>query len=341
MPISWRWGREENKIINNITNQISRIWPDKKNLFINLTWFGPTFDNQNGHWTTILNLIESKEFFDHVFFLASVDPSFIGPNEREFLENNLNCTKCFWLGNFQTDYEFNFFAIVLKESFTQYTDDQILMKSTKHLFLNYNRKPRAHRVAFVEKLIESELFNQGVVTLGRDSSLTFSKQPTELYFSVGEQDENYADCNHCTGGTDFGIPDDVLSLHNIEIWQNHFLNIIGATEFFPWDPVFVTESQWKPILGLRPFVINGNTNTYSWLQKYGFKTFNHYFPVDFEVNEEQTHSTLISVLKYLNGLGQDNLEKMYQDMLPDLYYNRNRFYEYANEQQFKIYHLFQ
>jgi hypothetical protein len=43
---------------------------------------------------------------------------------------------------------------------------------------------------------------------------------------------------------------------------------------------------------------------------------------------------------YLNSLGQQKLENLYQDMLPDLQHNRNRFFEYAKEQAYKIDHLF-
>jgi len=60
------------------------------------------------------------------------------------------------------------------------------------------------------------------------------------------------------------------------------LHIIGATEFSPDANLFVSETQFKPIIGLRPYLINGNPKTYEWLERQGFKTFNKYFPgIDF------------------------------------------------------------
>lgn len=336
MPESWRWGHEENKIIKIICDQIENKWPTQKNLFVNLTWFGPGFGNGVG-WNQVVKIIEDQEKFDNVFFLASVDPTFITPDQRQYLEQNLNCSRCFWMGNFQTDYEFNFFAIVGQRLFHRYNIDEVLMKEPKHLFLNYNRKPRQHRVDFVKKLLSSGLSELGVFTLGKDDTKAYSDQSEELYFTINEKDESYADCGHTSNPNTFGIPDDVLSLHNIKIWQHHFLNIVGATEFFPWDPVFVTESQWKPMIGLRAFVINGNTKTYQWLENYGFKTFNHLFPVDLEVNELEVHDTIIDALRWLKD---QDLTALYKKILPDLLHNQQHFYKFAQQQEHKLHNLF-
>ena len=125
-------------------------------------------------------------------------------------------------------------------------------------------------------------------------------------------------------------------------WQGHFLHIVGSTEFLPWDPVFVNQIEFKPIIGLRPFVINGQTTIYKWLRKNGFRTFNHYFPgIELEnCAEYEVHDSLIKVLQYLQNLSKAELLNMYRDMWPDLLNNRNRFFEFAQEQQNKILHLF-
>ena len=120
----------------------------------------------------------------------------------------------------------------------------------------------------------------------------------------------------------------------MDIWQHHFLTIVGETEFNPWDNMFITEKTWKPIFGLRPFLINGQTKIYKYLRDNGFKTFTHYFDVELEdVKEFQVHDRIIDALK---SLSNKNLIDMYSDMLPDLRHNRDRFFEFAKEQKIKI-----
>ena len=331
-PNQWLWGRYESEIIRNVADQIHAKWPDDRNLLVNLTWFGPSFSN--GYWQQVCEIIDRGEPFDHTIFLSSVDPLFISPDTVAWLNDRLPSAEIYWAGNYPGRYEFNFFAIVGKHLFKRYDNHEVLMRDPKYLFLNYNRKPRQHRVDFVKKILASGHSKLGLFTLGKDTSGVYST-PNDLYFSLGEDQDTYRDCMHAEDG--FGIPDDVLSLHNIHYWQHHFLNIIGATEFWPWDPVFVTESQWKPMIGLRPFVINGNTNTYKWLENNGFRTFNQYWPVDLEVNEEAVHDSILQVLDYLTT---QDLRSLYQKMLPDLLHNKKRFYEFADEQEHKLNHLF-
>jgi hypothetical protein len=86
-------------------------------------------------------------------------------------------------------------------------------------------------------------------------------------------------------------------------------------------------------------VINGVKRTYRWLRTHGFRTFNHYWPhIDIETGP--VHDTIIELIKYLNSLSRSDLQEMYNQMLPDLYYNRQRFFEFANEQQYKMDNLF-
>ena len=132
-----------------------------------------------------------------------------------------------------------------------------------------------------------------------------------------------------------------VTLGQLSIWQQHFLNVISETEFNQWHRRFVTEKTWKPIFGMRPFIIHGQTRIYAWLRDQGFRTFNHYWPhVDVEISEDQ-HGTVMSVLHWLCDMSRTDLESMYRDMLPDLHYNRERFLEFSQEQYHKMHHIFE
>ena len=333
-PNSWLWSIYETRIIDSVNNQIARKYPKQENLFINLTWFGPQFDN--GQWEQYQKFKNRK--FDNLFLLSTVDPAMINHGQIDDIRASLGNPQLFKLGNFDTEYHFNFFTPILQQHFAKYSDEQLLLTECKWVYINYNRKPRQHRVALVNQLIDQDLVKHGVVTLGKPNEI-YDKDPNNLLFlSVGERCEDYVKHGHWYGPEpdEFGIPHDILSLHNMEYWQHHFLNVIGATEFNVWDDIFVSETQFKPIIGLRPFVINGNVRTYQWLRNNGFRTFNHYWP-EFDLeNSEIIHQELTRLIKHLCSQEKQQLVELYNIMLPDLYYNRNRFWEYSTEQQNKI-----
>jgi hypothetical protein len=325
-PKAYQWHIDEIQIIDNVKNQIDIAYPDTKNLLINTTWFGPQFDN--GEYTKFLDIV-SSESFDNLFLLAAVDPVFLNSEQIANIETLSGVSSIFLLGHFDTEYYFNFHSTVLPKYFYQYTNDQLVMKTPYWKFLNYNRKPRDHRTEFVNKLIANKLESVGIVTLGNTLTLD-------------EKIADYAEGNWGLADT-YGIPHDIHSLGRMDIWQNHFLTVVSETEFLPWDNMFISEKTWKPILGLRQFVINGQTKIYKYLRDNGFHTFNHYFnSIELEhINELKVHDSIIAVIKYLTNLDEKEISAMYKDMLPALEHNRNRFFEFAKEQQYKIEHLFE
>ena len=342
-PQSWVWAKYEQEYMDSLLVQIGEKFSTQRNLFINLTWFGPQFDN--GEYAKIIEFNQQGRTFDNLFLLSTVDPAMMNKQQITNMVDLLGNPTLYKLGNFDTDYHFNFFAPVLARHFKQYTEEELLLTNPEILYINYNRKPRQHRVDFVKKLINEDLFKLGVVTLGKPDVLYDKDKNNDLFITINEDPKKYVEYGHWydTDKDDqFGIPHDVLSLHNMNYWSRHFLNLIGATEFFPWDDIFVSEPQFKPIIGLRPFIINGNVRTYQWYRDNGFRTFNQYFNgIELEnIPEFEVHNSIINVLKYLSALSKEELLAMYADMLPDLQHNRARFFEYAREQEYKINHLF-
>jgi hypothetical protein len=329
-PQFTRWAEHEVYCIDSIKNQIEHLYSNQRNLFINLTWFGPQFDNSG--WQDYQKLVTANVRFDILFLLCTVDPPMITSQQIADIAASLNVSTVVKIGNFETNYEFNFCAAFCADEFKKYTDEELSLSEVKHLYVNYNRKPRTHRVDFVNKLIENDLLKYGVVTLGKSNQVYSTTEG--VYLSIGEKNADYVEQGHWFGEDEFGIPHDLFSLHNMDIWKHHFLNIVGETEFNPWDEIFVTEKTWKPIIGLRPFLINGNTKTYKWLRNRGFKTFNHYFDIQLEnIPEYQTHDSIVQVIKSLVKLEPAEILQIYNDMLADLQYNKKRFYEFAKEQR--------
>jgi hypothetical protein len=131
------------------------------------------------------------------------------------------------------------------------------------------------------------------------------------------------------------------SLGDINVWKKCFLNVISESSYS--SSRFITEKTYKPLLGLRPFILNGNPNILTYLKAHGFYTFEEYWPnVKFrDCNTmEQTASCVASVLNLVCAMTPNELTEMYAKMLPKLTHNRMQFFEHATEQEYKLNHLF-
>lgn len=335
-----QWHTDEHSLINRLQEQIQQCFKDQNNLFINTTWFGPQFDN--GKYQEFLQATEHEKF-DNLFLLAAADPVFLSKDQIDQIFNRSGAAQMFLCGHFDGQYQFNFHSQVLPKYFRDYAQADLKLTQADYVYLCYNRKPREHRVDLVKKLVAADLKQHGIVTLGKNDAVYSKHDQNDFYFLLDEEPEDFAGEGNWGLSMHMGIPHDIHSLGNMNLWQRHFLTVVSETEFLPWDNLFVSEKTWKPMLGLRPFVVNGQTPVYQWLRNNGFKTFNNYWAhVPIEAATELTiHDCIVNVIKYLSAQPPSELVAMWQEMLPDLEHNRNRFFEFSKEQQYKVNHLFQ
>jgi len=333
------YGSEEKHIWKIITEQISKKFPKQENLIISTTWFGAQFTEYNDYWEQVMEFKVKNKKFHNLFLISTVDPPMFNDDTVRDIIEATSSLFCYKLGNFDSPHHFNFFSIALNKYFTKYTLEETSLNEVKHIYVNYNRKPKVHRIKFVEKLYNNDLLKYGTVTLGKDSTNIHNQNLKSMYLSIGETHENYSTLGNDPKIWGFGIPQDYFSLHRMDIWNSTFLYINGATEFVPRDDLFCQQDVFKPLIGMRPFVINGVQKTYHWLRYYGFKTFNHYWK-HIDIENGNVHDTIIELIQFLSNLNKNEIMDMYKDMLLDLNYNKERFYEFANEQQYKVEHLF-
>jgi hypothetical protein len=340
--INDQWGKQEHMLINLIKQQIEYSFANSTNLLINATWFGPQFENSA--WYTVQSMIAQNKKFDRIFWVSSVDPLYILPDQFKQIEQGLGADQVYYLGGFDNSpHNFHLSAVATLEDFIDYLESDLLPLEFKKMYVCYNRKPKPHRIQLVEKIYQNQLQSHGILTLGKndvDYDVTQGMK-TDLFLTLEDPVENYSHNGKFLVHNNFGgVPYDLCSLGRLDIWQTHFLNIVSETEFLPWDNLFVTEKTWKPIIGLRPFIINGQTKLYQWLRNQGFLTFNHYWPhIEMEnITELEVHDSIVAVIKHL---ATQNLDELYQDMLPALKHNHNRFFEFAREQKFKMENLFE
>ncbi len=321
-PKSSQWYTDQNALMQSIGTQIEDKFTDANNVLINMTWFGPQF--QNDEYNKFLKYANDT-CIDNLFFLASEDPCFFNREETLNLIKKSKAVNSYLLGHFDSNYNFNFYTLVLPKFFYPYTEDQILMKDPKFVFICYNRKPRIHRTKLVDLLDSDHLSSYGIITLGDNRTLN------ESVDDIGVENQWWPE--------EYGIPHDIHSLGRLDIWQNHFLNVVSETDYEDFLWTFITEKTWKPIIGLRPFIINGQTAVYKWLTDNGFRTFNRYWDhINLETCDiDNIHPNICSVIKFLQT---KDLKQMYLDMLPDLRYNKERFFEFSKEQKNKTENLF-
>tara|TARA_R100001163_G_C5057448_1_gene193944 strand:+ start:171 stop:1214 length:1044 start_codon:yes stop_codon:yes gene_type:complete len=336
-PLDWAYGKDELYIFDKTESQIDKNFPNDRNLLINTTWFGSQFDNAG--WKDAMDL---EGEFANLFLLCVIDPQYLFEEELQKIIDKYNIKNIYRIGMYEGEpTEWNFHAIVANDRMPQYKEEEVLMQSADFVYMLYQRKPRLHRVEITNILREQpHLLERGIVTLGgvaKDGTdwqqglevvpMTIDDLPSAYKQTDGDDDDHA------------GVPNDLVTIGRLDLWQNHFLNVVSETEFDEWKPVFMTEKIWKPMIGLRPFHVHGNPRSYQWLRDRGFKTFNHYWK-HLPVETVGQHDALMSVINYLVDMPKAELEQMYLDMLPDLRYNKARLHEFSKEQKYKMENIF-
>lgn len=336
-PLEWQYGPEEQDIFQSTVRQVDAQFPNERNLVINTTWFGSQFNN--GVWQQAMDLPGP---FDNLFLLSVIDPLYLTPDDLNALTGKHTVKKVFKIGMFEgSKYEWNFHAIVGKDLMPRYSEAQVLLQYPEYVYMLYQRKPRQHRVEITNILRDQDLLKSGIVTLGAPGDFDWHRGLSFEPICIEDAADNY---KHNGSKQDFGgVPNDLVTLGRLDLWQKHFLNIVSETVFDEWEPLLVTEKMWKPMIGLRPFLVHGNPNTYAWLRNRGFRTFNHYWkhiPVEQVYDGFGPHDAATQTIKFLTVFSKTDLTKMYQDMLADLRYNKERFYEFSQEQTYKMQNIF-
>lgn len=319
-----QWYQDEIDLIASIRQQIDQRWPDQHTLLINTTWFGPQFDN--GQWEKWLSFRDQHGRIDRIVLLAAVDPVFI--DDGVIAKIGEFADELILAGHFDSSCAFNFHSWVIPKFFETYSEQDLQPQSWHWRFISYNRKPRKHRLELVQSMLARDLDRYGVITFGKD--ITGGYEQSEIFRTLGERQEDYIRKGHWPKmAGDFGIPMDLHSLGDLSIWQNHFLTVVNETESSDDWPTLITEKTWKPIIGLRPFVVNGQSKVYSWLNQHGFRTFEWMWP---GLDGPDRQQAIMDLCQDLAQKTDRELEQLWDRMLPDLKHNQQRFQQFGPEQ---------
>lgn len=328
-PDAWKAGQLEQEIFATLKRNIDTRWPTDLNLVIN-----PTFIDLGDSPELLRFCMDQRP--DRVFVGSTTDP--LSFTESVIYQWFPDLEMPIKFGYFDGEYNFDFWALACGRFFKNYSESDLQLASPKYLFVNYNRKPHYHRQSIARALAHAGLDREGVLTLGKYPNQEYD---FDIHKTLGETDEEYQEHGSGDVNGSVGIPNDIYSLGREEIWQNHLVNVVSETEFSYKRQVFVSEKIWKPVIGMRPFMINADPRVYSWLEARGFDTFQDLWPTAPHGDDvgSVVHG-IVANLKWLSAFTESEKNTWFQSIWPRLQHNRRRFFEYVAEQEEKVSKLF-
>lgn len=242
---------------------------------------------------------------DYYIILSLIDPPFTWHYLKQILNERFPNSKFLFLGSDAPDMDIQYWFIYSCKIFPQYANQDLMPNKFKHTFLNYNMKPHYHRTELIDRMREQDLLKLGYWTC----------QSTNFKYNEAF------------------VPD----LGPLEIWRNSFLNIVSETVFrLNNEPLLVTEKIFKPLLGLRPWIVNGSPKYYQQYQGYDFDCFEDIFPITELAQDAETLEATVAknhklICNVVQDLAKENLESLYQKLLPRLIDNKQQALRLASD----------
>jgi hypothetical protein len=265
-PYSWKAGRVEQLIRSILEDKARAQLNVDRVMFINPTWL---------HENDIAQNIRDANP-DFIICHNFVDPAV--PKIFEAIETS--GIPYIILGN-SAQYRIDFWAMVCDLYFQNYEEQDVQLQPDARKFICLNRKPHPHRVALVNQLLPYK--DQGYISLGLPGNpLTLDENFAD---EQGIRDE-YGNLGVDERFVSKTILNDIFSIGSKDIWAKSFLCLVTETEFSNANPnnFFTSEKTFKPIIGMRPFMVYGQAPLRQYLKDSGFDIFEDIF--DYSVVNE-------------------------------------------------------
>jgi len=308
--VNWPMKQLEQDIVKKF---LSDYYTDNsRTVIINSVWYTGDY-----HQQVMAELREIKP--THIFVVALLDPPIVQLNWFE----ELNC-EVVGIGYYPGPGYIDYCALFV-DHFYKPVNQDILLSPDKidTAYMCLNRKPHQHRVRLYQGLKDANLLDYGFVSMGGTPPMRL------LANDITGQDIAP------NGGTEqFGITNDIVSLGNIDNWQRHFINVITETIWDIEPSNFFSEKTYKPILGLRPFLIYTPGGGVSSLVSKGFESYVNDFNDIADVNLCEPHNIVV-FLSELCKQPPSYLQMKFLQLKEKLLFNQNRFKTYVQEQSKK------
>ena len=302
----WPMKQLEQQIVKNFLSQY--YTDNSRSVIINSVWYTGDY-----HQQVMAELRELQP--THIFVVALLDP----PNIKLEWFNELGCTVMgvgYYSGPGYIDY-----CALFVDHFYQPVDQSLLLSTDQvdTAYMCLNRKPHPHRLRLFHGLQQAGLLDQGLVSMGGDNPRLLVEDCTGQEIAPN-------------GGTEqFGITNDIVSLGNINNWQRHFLNIVTETIWDIEPSNFVSEKTFKPVLGLRPFLIYAPNGGKACLKSRGFENYLNDFKDITDADLGQPYNIPV-LLTELCKQSPDYYKMKLIALREKMLYNQQRFKDYVQQQ---------
>lgn len=281
-----------------------------RSVIVNSVWYTGDY-----HQQVMAELREIQP--THIFVVALLDPPII---QLDWF-NELDC-KVQGIGYYPGAGYIDYCALFV-DHFYQPVDQAVLLNTDKidTAYMCLNRKPHQHRIRLYQGLEQASLLDQGFVSMG-------GTPPLRLL-----PDDVAGQTIAPNGGTEqFGISNDIVSLGNLDRWQRHFINIVTETVWDIEPSNFLSEKTFKPVLGLRPFLIYAPNGGVECLISRGIESYVNDFKdiIDADLTEPYNIPVFLTELcKQPPTYWQMKIVELKEKLL----YNQQRFRDYVSQQK--------
>jgi hypothetical protein len=222
------------------------------------------------------------------------------------------------LGYYRGPNAVDFWALVVNKYFQTPDYDCTDAHYIDTAYMCLNRKPHWHRLQLYNQLVNLNIVDQGIVSMGGDNASAIRLLTKDL---------GQCDLAPNSGKDQHGINNDIMSLGHPDNWQRHFLNIVTETQYDIRNTYFVSEKIYKPIVGLRPFLVYASDGAKEWLTRRGFEL----YVDDFNDITDLDLARPENIAKFLTVLCQQNIsywQSKYLALKDKILYNNSNFYTY-------------
>jgi hypothetical protein len=311
------WGNnyELRKFESTVVKQYLAPWEtDASNsIMVNSTWYNQDYHDQ------VIDYIK-KNKIDRVALISCMDPAIVFADWFNEVDVEVRS-----LGYYHGADEIDIWALIMDKYFiadtTAFCADQL-----DQAFVCYNRKPHQHRKKLFDSMQQLDIIKHGVVTMGDSSGRAIQEldqdvEPTTIAPNPGKEQ--------------YGIVNDIMSLGPAKIWQRCFLNMVTETIYDVDHKWFVSEKIYKPVIGMRPFIVHAPNGAKNWLSHVGLLDYLDDFQdiCDLDLSCPANH---VLFLAQLCAQPKSYFQKKYNDLQPKIFHNKEQFLQYVNHLKIKI-----
>ena len=233
------------------------------------------------------------------------------------------CPNVLEVGYFNSDHNIDFWAIMVNEYFHSADGDH---RKPIHPFICLNRKPHAHRLQLIKNLYCKKLIHRGLISLGANNCFPTLSLPNDDSAKSPAPDKD---------SNQLGIPNDIASLGSLTNWHNSLLNIVTETVYDIEQVNFVSEKIYKPIWGMRPFLVYAPNGAANWLAQRGFEPYTTDWA---DIYTGDLHDP-VNIPEFLAVLCEQStvyFESKLLALWPKIQHNKQNFLRYTSQNLSKI-----